>query len=61
MEGGVAISIWCTWKIGECPRDVKPISCKWVYIIKYKVNGEVDKYKDRLVAKQFAHKEGIDY
>ena len=25
-------------------QDVKPIGCKWVYMIKYKENGEIDKY-----------------
>ena len=23
-----------TWKIVDCPHDVKPIGCKWVYRIK---------------------------
>jgi hypothetical protein len=50
-----------TWKIVECPKNVKPIGCKWVYRIKYKENGEIDKYKARLVAKGFSQKEGIDY
>ena len=50
-----------TWKIVDCPHDVKPIGCKWVYIIKYKANGDIDKYNARLVAKGFAQKEGIDY
>ena len=50
-----------TWKIVDCPHDVKPIGCKWVYKIKYKANGDIDKYKERLVEKGFAQKEGIDY
>ena len=50
-----------TWKIVDCPHDVEPIGCKWVYRIKYKANGDIDKYKARLVAKGFAQKEGIDY
>jgi hypothetical protein len=32
-----------TWKIVECPRNLKPIGYKWVYGIKYKENGEIDK------------------
>ena len=48
-------------EIVECPKDVKPIGCKWVYIIKYKANGEIDKYKARLITNGFSHKEGIDY
>ena len=50
-----------TWKIVDCPHNVKPIGCKWVYRIKYKANGDIDKYKARLVAKGFAQKERIDY
>jgi len=50
-----------TWEIVECPKNVKSIGYKWVYRIKCKENGEIDKYKDRLVTKGFAQKEGIDY
>jgi hypothetical protein len=50
-----------TWKLVDCPQDVKPIGCKWVYKIKYKPDKMIDKYKARLVAKGFAQQEGIDY
>ena len=50
-----------TWKLVDCPTNVKPINCKSVCRIKYKENGEVDKYKARLVSKGFSLKEGIDY
>nr|GEV85045.1 ribonuclease H-like domain-containing protein [Tanacetum cinerariifolium] len=39
----------------------KPIGCKWDYKIKYKSNGEVERYKARLVAKGFGQKEGINF
>jgi hypothetical protein len=48
-----------TWKIVECLEDVKISSGKQVYRIKYKSNGEIDKYKDILVAKGFSQKEGF--
>ena len=50
-----------TLELVDCPTSVKPIECKWVYRIKYKQHGEIDKYKARLVAKGFAQQEGIDY
>lgn len=50
-----------TWQLVDCQIDVKPIGCKWIYKINYKTNGEVDKYKARLVEKGFALKEDIDY
>ena len=39
----------------------KPIGCKWIYKLKFKVDGSIDKYKARLVAKGYSQKEGIDY
>eukprot|EP00253_Pinus_taeda_P021484 PITA_21484 len=43
-----------TWKLVDCPANVKPIGCKWVYRIKYNQTGELEKYKARLLAKCFA-------
>jgi hypothetical protein len=39
----------------------KPISCKWVFKIKHGVNGEVERYKARLVARGFTQTFGLDY
>lgn len=38
-----------------------PISCKWVYRVKHKPDGSVDRYKARLVAKEFLQTIGHDY
>jgi hypothetical protein len=37
------------------------IDCRWVYKIKRKSDGTVDRYKARLVAKGFKQRYGVDY
>ena len=36
--------------IVESPKDKKIIGCKWVFTIKYRTYGSIDRYKTRLVA-----------
>ncbi|GKC06151.1 putative RNA-directed DNA polymerase [Tanacetum coccineum] len=50
-----------TWDITDLPKGRNPIRCKWIYKIKYKANGEIKRYKVRLVAKGYSQREGIDY
>eukprot|EP00253_Pinus_taeda_P009126 PITA_09126 len=49
-----------TWTLSDLPEGKKPISCKWVYKVKYKADGTLDKYKAHLVARGFSQKEGIE-
>ncbi|CAH9072350.1 unnamed protein product [Cuscuta epithymum] len=50
-----------TWTLIPLPQGKKLIESKWVYKIKYKPNGDVERYKARLVAKGFTQIEGIDF
>lgn len=50
-----------TWTLCDRPKDRKVISCKWVFKLKKKSDGSIDKYKARLVARGFAQEKGYDY
>lgn len=50
-----------TWKLVDYPNNVKPIRWKWVYNAKYKLDGDIEKYKERPVAIGFSQQEGIQY
>ena len=50
-----------TWKVVDLPIDQKIVGCKWVFIVKRKANGSVERFKARLVAKGFTHTYGVDY
>jgi hypothetical protein len=42
-------------------RGANIINCRWVYKVKRKSDGSIDRYKARLVAKGFKQRYGIDY
>ena len=50
-----------TWILTELPCGKKPIGCKWVFKLKYKPDGSIERYKARLVAKGYTQTAGIDY
>jgi len=49
------------WELVDLPPQRKSIENKWVFKIKHRTNGSIDKFKARLVAKGFIQVEGIDY
>ena len=50
-----------TWELVDLPPGCKPLSSKWVFKRKRKVDGSIDKYKARLVIKGCKQTEGLDY
>ncbi|KAG8472627.1 hypothetical protein CXB51_034316 [Gossypium anomalum] len=50
-----------TWELVPKLFDANLITCKWVYRLKKKVNGTIDRYKARLVAHGFSQQYGQDY
>nr|GEW91204.1 putative reverse transcriptase, RNA-dependent DNA polymerase, Gag-polypeptide of LTR copia-type [Tanacetum cinerariifolium] len=50
-----------TWTVCDLHVGRKPIGSKWIWKIKYKSSGDIERYKARLVAKGFSQKEGFDY
>lgn len=50
-----------TWELVPLPEGKKTIGCKWVYTVKLKADGSIDRYKAGLVAKGYTQKYGVDY
>ncbi|KAL5560865.1 hypothetical protein UlMin_030612 [Ulmus minor] len=50
-----------TWVLVAPPAGTSIIGCKWVYRLKYKVDGTIERHKARLVAKGYNQTYGIDY
>jgi hypothetical protein len=49
------------WEIVPRPKEKSMVTSKWVFKIKHAVDGSIDKYKERFVARGFSQKEGEDY
>ena len=50
-----------TWELVDRSPGKKPVGCQWVYTMKYKVDGAIEHFKVRLVAKGYTQTYGIDY
>ena len=49
------------WELVDLLEGFRPIGNKWIYKRKKGPDGQVETYKERLVAKGYTQKEGVDY
>jgi hypothetical protein len=50
-----------TWELVRLPKGKKTVGCRWVFTVKHKADGTIERYKARLVAKGYTQSYGIDY
>jgi hypothetical protein len=50
-----------TCRLTSKPADRKTINSKWVFRVKAKADGTIEKFKARLVVKGFSQRPGIDF
>ena len=56
-----ALKINGTWKEEIPPKGTNLVSTKWVFTVKIKNDGTLDRFKARLVARGFSQLYGVDY
>ena len=49
------------WELVELPQDRTAVGSKWVFKVKVGADGEVERFKARLVAQGFSQQFGLDY
>jgi hypothetical protein len=50
-----------TWSLVPPHDSQNPVGCKWVFKLKRKADGSIERHKARLVAKGFHQQAGVDY
>ena len=50
-----------TWELTMLPKGKRNVGYKWVYTVKHRADGSIERYKARLVAKGFTQTYGVDY
>ncbi|KAK8913906.1 hypothetical protein KSP39_PZI024435 [Platanthera zijinensis] len=50
-----------TWTLVSPPVGTDVVGCRWVFVVKFRPDGSVERYKARLVAKGYTQTYGVDY
>ena len=50
-----------TWEMVQLPPDKSIVDFKWTFTVKYALDGSIERYKARLVARWFTQLYGVDY
>jgi len=50
-----------TWEVIDLPTRKKHVGCRWIFSVKYKADGDIERFKARLVAKGYSQIYGINY
>ena len=50
-----------TWEVVDFPQGKKIVGCKWILSVEFKPDGEIKRYKAKLVAQGYTQTYGIDY
>ena len=61
VEKMTALEKNATWELVPLPNGKKTVGCRWVFTVKHKADGTIERYKARLVAKGYTQSYGVDY
>ncbi|WJZ82727.1 hypothetical protein VitviT2T_002461 [Vitis vinifera] len=50
-----------TWEVVEKSKEKNIVDCKWIFTLKYKADGFLERHKAGLVAKWYTQTYGVDY
>ena len=60
-EEKVALEAHGTWKVVTLPKGANVVGCRWTYAIKRDADGNIIRFKARLVTQGFSQTPGVDF